>query len=193
MATDRDDDVARRYRAIAREEPPAPLDVAILAASRRAVGARPSGMRRWGPALSIAAVLMLASGLVLRMQAERPGLETSAPPVATDAPVAELQAPAVAPAAKDAPSTKDASALPREPAPAAKIERKVAAPEARRKPAARPVEAPAPEPMARLGTPASPAVAFPASPAAAPPPAAAATASVAPQSNMAADTSRAET
>ena len=79
MATDRDDDVARRYRALAREEPPAHLDAAILAAGRRAVRARPPGFRRWAPSLSIAAVLVLAAGLVMRMQVEQPGIETAAP------------------------------------------------------------------------------------------------------------------
>jgi len=79
MATDRDDEIARRYRALATEEPGAALDDAILAKSRRAVGARPGGVRRWGPPLSIAAVLMLASGVVIRMQAEKPGIEMAAP------------------------------------------------------------------------------------------------------------------
>ena len=70
MAIDRDEDVSRRYRAFAREEPSPTLDDAILAKSRRAVGARPGGLRRWGPPLSIASVLVLASGVVIRMQAE---------------------------------------------------------------------------------------------------------------------------
>ena len=108
MATDRDDEVARRYRALAREEPPAQLDAAILAAGRRAVGARPGGVRRWGPPLSIAAVLVLATGVVLRMQSEQPGIETSAP--ATIAP------PQPAPVPAQAITHPTESATPRPPA-----------------------------------------------------------------------------
>lgn len=121
MATDRDDEIARRYRALATEEPGAALDAAILAKSRRAVGARPSGFRRWGPPLSIAAVLMLASGVVIRMQAEKPGLETSAPvreesaapaaepPATREVPAAAADA-VTAPAAKVAPRKEVAPA-----------------------------------------------------------------------------------
>jgi hypothetical protein len=100
MATDRDDDVSRRYRSLARDEPGPALDAAILAASRRAVGSRPGGIRRWGPPVSIAAVLVLASGVVLRMQMEQPGVETSmpattvAPPAGSVAPRVDSVAPA---------------------------------------------------------------------------------------------------
>ena len=111
MATDRDDEIARRYRALAREEPPAALDDAILARSRRAVGSRPGGMGRWGPPLSIAAVLVLASGVVIRMQAEKPGIETAAPareeavraPSAPSAPAASAPEPQPPAAQKVAP------------------------------------------------------------------------------------------
>ena len=40
--TERDDSVSRRYRELPAEEPPRALDEAILAASRRAAGARPA-------------------------------------------------------------------------------------------------------------------------------------------------------
>ena len=43
--TDHDDKLTRRYRELAREEPSAALDAAILAASRRAT-ARPFASRR---------------------------------------------------------------------------------------------------------------------------------------------------
>ena len=108
MATDRDDEIARRSRALATEEPGPALDDAILAKSRRAVGARPGGFRRWGPPLSIAAVLVLASGVVIRMQAEKPGLETSAPareesraPAVAPEPRAPVAMPEAVPASKD--------------------------------------------------------------------------------------------
>src|SRR6188768_926060 len=81
--TEPGDPVARRYRELAREEPGASLDDAILAASRRAAGARPGGKRtgaaRWMGPVSIAAVLVLGIGVSLRMQLEKPGIETSMP------------------------------------------------------------------------------------------------------------------
>jgi len=63
------------YRALPREEPGAALDAAILAASRRAV-AKPLGARRWAAPVSIAAVLVLAFGVTLHMQEEKPGVES---------------------------------------------------------------------------------------------------------------------
>jgi hypothetical protein len=76
--TDHDDKLKRAWRALAKEEPPAALDAAILAAARRSV-ARPSFARRWAMPVSIAAVLMLAIGVTLEMQHERPGVELAAP------------------------------------------------------------------------------------------------------------------
>lgn len=105
MATDRDDEIARRYRTLATEEPGAALDDAILAKSRRAVGARPGGVRRWGPPLSIAAVLVLASGVVIRMQVEKPGIETSTP-VREEA----VAPPAAPPSLPDLPSPQTSAA-----------------------------------------------------------------------------------
>lgn len=58
--TERDEKVAQGYRALGSEEPPRALDEAILAAARR----RPA---RWRVPLSIAAVLVLAVGVTLRM------------------------------------------------------------------------------------------------------------------------------
>ena len=110
MAEPGDDELSRRYRALAREEPAAQIDAAILAASRRAVGARPGGARRWAGPVSIAAVLVLGIGVTLRMQQERPGIETSAPmseyqmpearpePRQLDADTAKLAAPTPVPA-----------------------------------------------------------------------------------------------
>lgn len=57
--------VSGRYRALGREQPPPELDAAILAASRR----RHS---RWAVPVSIAAVVLLAVGVTLRVQLEQP-------------------------------------------------------------------------------------------------------------------------
>jgi hypothetical protein len=76
--TDHDDKLTRLYRSLAREEPSAALDTAILAASRRAP-AHPSASRRWAMPVSVAAVLVLAVGVTLRMQQEQPGIETAVP------------------------------------------------------------------------------------------------------------------
>ena len=69
---ERDERVSASYRALGREEPSAALDAAILAAARR----RGS---RWGVPVSIAAVLVLAAGVTLRMQQEQPNPELAVP------------------------------------------------------------------------------------------------------------------
>jgi hypothetical protein len=73
--TDFDDELKRRYRALATEEPSAVIDAAILAHSRR----RRPWIARWAGPVSIAAVLVLGIGVSLRMQLEQPGVETSVP------------------------------------------------------------------------------------------------------------------
>jgi hypothetical protein len=60
---ERDVRVSERYRALGREQPPPELDVAILAASRRRHA-------RWVVPVSIAAVVVLAVGVTLRVQIE---------------------------------------------------------------------------------------------------------------------------
>ena len=115
---DGDDAVRKRYRELASEEPSRVLDEAILAASRRAAARRP--MQRWAMPVSIAAVLVLALGVTLRMQREEPGIESSLPterqaapaapsPQAQPAPPAEAPArAATAPAAQTpVPARKD--------------------------------------------------------------------------------------
>jgi hypothetical protein len=57
--------VSERYRALGREEPPQALDEAIVAAARRR-------RSRWVVPVSIAAVLVLAVGVTLRVQLEAP-------------------------------------------------------------------------------------------------------------------------
>jgi hypothetical protein len=155
--TDSDDKLSRRYRELAREEPSASLDAAILAAARRSVGAGPRSRKsNWMVPTSIAAVLMLGIGVSLRMQLEEPGVETSAPsassaeypvPSSEPAQAAKMDAPASAaappvPAAKAKPESKALArqdAAPREEeARAAAAEREVAKPLA--KEAARPAE-----------------------------------------------------
>jgi hypothetical protein len=70
-------DVRRAYRDSVSDEMPGPdLDAAILAASRRAVGARPESadrqrLRRWGPPFAAAAVILIASSLLLLLHDER--------------------------------------------------------------------------------------------------------------------------
>ena len=165
-----DDKLSASYRKLAREEPSAELDAAILAASRRALG-RPSFARRWGAPVSIAAVLVLALGVTLRMQQEEPGVELSEPAARIappQAPVAQSQpSPEAQPQAK--PDMKEKRALPEKrlakravapvPKPFADAPARVDAPAA---PPPTPAPTPAPAPAA---------AAAPAAPAAAPPPA----------------------
>jgi hypothetical protein len=86
---DLDQKVTQAYRALGGEEPPRALDEAILAASRH----RPA---RWRVPLSIAAVLVLAVGVTLRLLTPRPDAELVAlapqviPTPRPAAPVAEV-------------------------------------------------------------------------------------------------------
>ena len=110
--------ISERYRELAREEPPRHLDDAILAASRRAVDARPAplvvptGRRRWYFPVAAAAVIVLAVAVTMHVEREQPAeemvvavepakevLRDEAPPVA-QAPAA--QAPAAAQGARKA-------------------------------------------------------------------------------------------
>jgi hypothetical protein len=71
---ERDRGLDRAYGAAAREEPPARLDAAILAAARREVGARPrplsSRLRTWRVPVSIAAVVVMSVSLVMLVREE---------------------------------------------------------------------------------------------------------------------------
>ncbi len=92
----RDPRVSAGYRALGEAQPPEALDAAILAASRRAVGAGPqragaSRLRRWALPVSIAAVVVLSLSLVVRVQLERPDLEALLPPVAVDKPAGDAK------------------------------------------------------------------------------------------------------
>ena len=110
--------ISGRYRELPREEPPRALDDAILAASRRAVDARPAplvvptGRRHWYFPVAAAAIIVLAVAVTVHVERERPAdeivvavepakevLREEAPPVA-QAPPAE--APAAARGARKA-------------------------------------------------------------------------------------------
>jgi len=112
---ERDDRVSGAYRGLGREDPPPRLDAAILAASvrRRA---------RWAVPVSVAAVVVLAVGVTLRVQMEeRKGAEDVAlsprvlvaPPPAADRAVSELRnaAPAAAPAPARAEAKREMRAM----------------------------------------------------------------------------------
>ena len=89
---ERDPGLARVYGAAPRDEPPAHLDAAILAAARRDVGARPrplAALRTWRVPVSIAAVVVLSVSLVTLVREEggdelyqttRPQVPRPAPP-----------------------------------------------------------------------------------------------------------------
>jgi hypothetical protein len=80
--------VTQAYRDASGEQPPPALDAAILAASRRAAGARPRRLgwaARWGTPLAAAAVLVLAVAVMLRYQEEPQIAQLKAPEVAPKA------------------------------------------------------------------------------------------------------------
>lgn len=114
MTTERKDaglqdaQVSARYRELAREEPPARLDAAILGAAR-ARAARP-GLRRWAVPVSLAAVLVLSVIVTTRIHQEAPDLESGAP--AAGEPAARSATPS-APAPAEAKPAARADAAPR--------------------------------------------------------------------------------
>lgn len=162
--TDRDEAVSRRYRELAREEPPAALDAAILAAASGV--ARPRARSLWPAAVSIAAVLVLGIGISLRMLVEEPGVETSMPRSSSSA---EYPAPQAA----EAPAEERAQ--PRlEDAPAKPLQKRAAPP-------SRAATPPAPAPAQDAVAPST------AESATAPPPAAQAAAEAAPRAKLRAE------
>ncbi len=132
-----DPKISERYRELPREEPPRALDDAILAASRRAVRARPaplvapSGRRRWYVPVAAAAVITLAVAVTLHIQHDRPSEEIDA--VSPSMKVQETPAPKAAEPARTerrvpqpfagAPSASAPAAAPA-PAPAEEAERR---------------------------------------------------------------------
>jgi hypothetical protein len=99
-----DPKVSAAYRALGAEEPPRALDDAILAAARRAAGARPgspgrTAPQRWVASFAAAAVLVLAVAVTLHMQIEQPDVAQPLPAAkqpATPIPSAPSAAPAEA-------------------------------------------------------------------------------------------------
>jgi hypothetical protein len=83
--SDRDPEISRRYRELAREEPPRALDEAILAAARRELETypaplvAPTGRRRWTVPVAAAAVIVLSAVVTLQIQREQPDAELIAP------------------------------------------------------------------------------------------------------------------
>ena len=104
---ERDPRIERLYREAARQEPPAHLDAAILAAARREAGAGPrslaSTLRRWQVPISIAAVVVVSASLVILMQEEEGKRDEAAA-------VQAIPAPADQPAALPAPDAPPAIA-----------------------------------------------------------------------------------
>jgi negative regulator of sigma E activity len=80
---DRDEDLSRRYRELAREEPPRHVDDAILAAARRATASRPaplvapSGRRRWYVPVAAAAIIVLAVAVTVHVERQQPDFEVA--------------------------------------------------------------------------------------------------------------------
>src|SRR5258706_2589875 len=133
------------YRALPREEPGVALDAAILAASRRGL-AKASASRRWAAPVSIAAVLVLAFGVTLRMQQENPGVES--PDVYSSPPAG---APVATPATEPAPLKQEAApAQPLRDALRQQPEKKVVVP------AAKPDVVALPQPKLKAAAPAQP-------------------------------------
>ena len=152
----RDPRLDRLYRDVAREEPPAHLDAAILAAAHREAGARPRSLsarlRAWRVPVSIAAVVMLSVSLVTLVREE--GGDDLMQPSQSDA-LSRQQSSAPAyraprPEAAPAPEAKKAPAAEHLPPPVAREDRVrgSASMESARKQAEAPVRQQATEPQA---------------------------------------------
>ena len=98
MNTDpRDETLGALYRGAAIELPRPAADAAVLRMARPAAGDAPSRSTRWGPRLALAATVVLAVGVVTRIQIEAPDSQTTATP-ARPTPTAGAEVAASAPA-----------------------------------------------------------------------------------------------
>lgn len=88
-------EVSERYRAVMQDEPPALLDAAVLAASRREVE-RPWQHMRWHIPASIAAMLVIGVSLVLLVRDNEPPLSSFDEPAAEEAKLAKPEPPQLA-------------------------------------------------------------------------------------------------
>lgn len=88
-------EVSERYRAVVQDEPPARLDAAVLAASRREVE-RPRQRMRWHMPASIAAMLVVGVSLVLLVRDNEPPLSSFDGPAAEEAKLAKPEPPQLA-------------------------------------------------------------------------------------------------
>lgn len=109
MADEHDPKLSRHYRELEPLEPPAALDLRILAAARQATESHaplvaPAGRHRWHYSLAAAAVLVFAVALTLHLDRDRPDQEAMyAPSVRGEikqAPKAEAKAEAPPPRAE---------------------------------------------------------------------------------------------
>ena len=90
-----DKDLSRLYRDAARPEPPQALDDAILAAARRATGARPQSLRRarrWSVPFALAATVVLSVSVTTLIYEERQPGDVSLPAPAAKPPSPESAA-----------------------------------------------------------------------------------------------------
>ena len=114
-----DVELGRSYRGASMELPPPALDTEILAAARRAVQTPPAHQRfakRWAVPLSVAAVVVLSVGVVLRVTQEGVLPETTSAPAPVTAPAPPQEYTALEKSQSNVPSAPMRQA----PAPAAK-------------------------------------------------------------------------
>ena len=88
-------EVSEHYRAGARDEPPARVDAALLAAARREVE-QARQRRHWQMPVSIAAMLVIGVSLVLMVRDDEPPLPTLDRPAADEAKLAKSAPPQLA-------------------------------------------------------------------------------------------------
>ncbi len=88
-------EISERYRAVVQDEPPAQLDAAVLAASRREVE-RPRQPMRWQIPASFAAMLVIGVSLVLLVRDNEPPLSSFDGPAAEEAKLAKPEPPQLA-------------------------------------------------------------------------------------------------